>query len=188
MPSGERVKPTVSGVLLFATVTIASVASAQVQDPPSPSQARVADNTDAESSTGRRWPPFGIALGPGVRDLVPVGDATSAQANLTVVALFIRSGGKSGLVPGAAVRSRPAVDVARGCGRVGLGNAYLRTFMAGAGWAQPIAGRLSTVQAFTLGYSWNGVDSTDNPDRSMRFTVPTAVASTTASGLTNGGV
>jgi hypothetical protein len=182
--SGDRVKSIVLGVMVLAGVLFAGVAGAQQRapDPPNPpdrpDQATPSPAPADASTTGRKWPPFGIALGPGVLGIVPTGDSTTSQASVTLVVRFIRSRRRAGLVPAFSLRGQSTALVdASGAGTATFGSVHIRPVMAGAGWSQPIGGRLSTVFAATVGYSWNGVDASDHAGGRPRLVVPSSVAS-----------
>jgi len=180
------VKSKVLGVTMLAGVLFAGIAGAQERAPDPPNRPDTQDQPISspapavESSTGRKWPPFGIALGPGVVGLVPTGDSTSSQANVTVIARFIRSGRRAGLVPafrfGLREQSTALVD-SSGSYTATFGSVHIRPLMAGAGWSQPIGERLSTVFSATVGYSWNGVDANDHTSGRTQLVVPSGVVS-----------
>ena len=151
-------------VLMLVVIAMTSVrASAQDRD------------DDADAGAPRKWPPFGIAIGAGIREIIPAGDSTSGYTTPTPVIRFIPRSYRRGWVP--------AFRLGIGKQRTTLiesqnevGSIFIRPLTAGLGWAQPVANRMSIVFSATAGYSWNGFDATDNGRGHPRLLLPTAVA------------
>jgi hypothetical protein len=164
-------------VLLLLGPVGASRASAQEQ-PAATSASTQAPAADEEASSTRKWPPFGIALGVGVREIVPEGDSTSGYTTLTPVARFIRNGHRAGLVPAFRIglgKQRTTLIESGAAGDVQVGSIYVRPLTAGLGWSQPVANRLSMVFSGTVGYSWNGFQSDDNGRGHPQLRLPSTV-------------
>jgi hypothetical protein len=126
----------------------------------------------------RKWPPFGIGIGGGIRDIVPTGDATTSFVTVTPVARFIPRDYRSGLVPAIRLgfgKQRTTLIETTSAGQTQVGTVYVRPFTFGLGWSQPVAQKLSMVFSGSAGYSWNGFDSTDNGGGSPRLLVANAV-------------
>jgi hypothetical protein len=158
-------------VLLLLAIALVGRAGAQDAD---------ADSDKKDSSAPRKWPPFGIALGAGVREIVPTGDSTTGYATLTPIVRFIPRNYRQGLVPAFRVglgkqRTTLVESIGGGQTQTQVGSLYVRPLTAGLGWAQPVANRLSMVFSGSAGYSWNGFDSTDNGRGHPQLLIPASV-------------
>jgi hypothetical protein len=144
-----------------------------------------AQDRDDDDSAGapRKWPPFGIAIGAGIREIIPAGDSTSGYTTPTPVIRFIPRSYRRGWVPafrlGIGKQRTTLIESGSPGGSAGqseVGSIFIRPLAAGLGWAQPVANRMSIVFSATAGYSWNGFDATDNGRGHPRLLLPTAVA------------
>jgi hypothetical protein len=175
-------------MLLLSCTMGASRASAQEQPPAAPQRApqpapqpapTSTSAADEESTPTRKWPPFGLALGVGVREIVPEDDSTSGYTTLTPVARFIRNGKRAGLVPafriGLGKQRTTLIESGGAAGDVEVGSVYVRPLTAGLGWSQPVAQRLSMVFSGMVGYSWNGFEGDDNGRGHPQLRLPSAV-------------
>jgi len=169
---------------LFVGVWGAGIGRASAQEPQpqtttAPPDQPAPQAATEETSPGRKWPPFGIGIGPGVLGLVPTGDSTNPQASLTVVGRFIRSRRRpAGLVPALRFSLGGQKTELITSNAVAYGSVHVRPLMGGVGWSQPIADRVSTVFSVVVGYSWNGLDLSDlKTSGRPRLTEPGAVVS-----------
>jgi len=163
-------------VLSLLLVTLAA-RPAQAQEP-APKPAVAVPAPDEPPVSERKWPPFGLAIGAGVREIVPTGDSTSTFTTITPIARFVPRNYRAGLVPAFRIglgKQRTTLIDSAGGGQTQAGTVFVRPFTAGLGWSQPVANRLSMVFAGTAGYAWNGFDATDNGRGHPRLTVPAAV-------------
>jgi hypothetical protein len=164
-------------LMLVVIATTAARASAQDRD------------VDANAGAERKWPPFGIAIGAGIREIIPAGDSTSGYVTPTPVIRFIPRSYRRGLVPAFRLgigkqrttlieSSSPSGGASgSGAGQTEVGSIFIRPLTAGLGWSQPVANRMSIVFSATAGYSWNGFDATDNGRGHPQLFIPAAVAS-----------
>jgi hypothetical protein len=160
--------------LLLVCLTIAA-GSVTAQSPP-PTQPP--DAAQEPTSPERKWPPFGLAIGVGVRETIPAGDSTTSLTTVTPVARFIKRDYRAGLVPAfrfSVGKQRTTLIESTATGQTEMGSLYLRPLTLGLGWSQPVAHRLSMVFSASAGYSWNGFDGTDNGRGHPRLLLPTTV-------------
>jgi hypothetical protein len=165
------------GIALLSCLMCVGIARAQDRpDQQTPKPDQPAPQQDETSSPSRKWPPFGIALGVALREVVPAGDSTSTYTTATPLVRFIPRNHRKGLVPALrlGLGQQPTTLVDAGSGQT-AGSVHLRPLMLGAGWSQPVGQRLTLVFTGTAGYSWNGVDATDNGHGSPRLLVPSTV-------------
>jgi hypothetical protein len=159
--------------LTLSIVVIASVHSIHAQGPETAGTARA-----AEDSAGHRWwPPVDLAVGAGVKWQFPLEQAAS---NSTTVEVIGRPSPrrKAGIIPqgrmGMPARTTAAVS-GNGAGAQDFGALRLRPLMAGLGWVQSIAPRLSLVASGVAGHSFNSVDKAETPARASRLVLSEAV-------------
>jgi hypothetical protein len=156
-------------LVLMVVVIAMTTARASAQD----------RDDDADAGAPRKWPPFGIAIGAGIREIIPAGDSTSGYTTLTPVIRFIPRSYRRGWVPAFRLgigKQRTTLFESSGASQTEVGSIFIRPLTAGLGWAQPVANRMSIVFSATAGYSWNGFDATDNGRGHPRLLLPTAVA------------
>jgi hypothetical protein len=169
--------------LSLVSVTLcATRAHAQERSqPPSSTQAPAAAQAPAQAQDAtpeRKWPPFGLAIGVGIREIVPTGDSTSNFTTLTPVARFIPRDHRAGLVPAIRLglgKQRTTLVESVGAGQTQSGSVFVRPLTLGLGWSQPVANRMSMVFSGTAGYSWNGFDASDNGRGHPQLLVPVSV-------------
>jgi len=153
--------------LALSIVAIASVHPIRAQEPETTGTMRTA----ADNAGPRWWPPFDLAVGAGFEWQFPLEQAAS---NGTIVEVIGRPSPrtKAGIIPmgrmGIPARTTAAVS-GNGAGAQGFGALRLRPLMAGLGWVQPIAPRLSLVASGVAGYSFNSVDKAETPANASRL-------------------
>ena len=81
-------------LVLTLVMIAATSARASAQDPTASAAA-----ADEDAGAGRKWPPFGIAIGAGIREIIPAGDSTSGYTTPTPVIRFIPPSYRRGFVP-----------------------------------------------------------------------------------------
>jgi hypothetical protein len=85
---------------------------------------------------------------------------------------------KAGIIPqgrmGMPARATAAVS-GNEAGAEDFGTLRLRPLMAGLGWVQPLAPRVSLVASGVAGYSFNSVDKAETPARASRLVLSEAV-------------
>src|SRR5262245_57533731 len=153
--------------LALSIVAIASVHPIRAQEPETSGTVRTAEDTSGH----RWWPPMDLAVGAGFEWQFPMEQAAS---NGTTVELIGRPSPrtKAGIIPMGrmAIPARTTATVSgNGAGAQEFGNLRLRPLMAGLGWVQPIAPRLSLVASGVAGYSFNSVDKAETPDHASRL-------------------
>jgi hypothetical protein len=128
--------------LLLLMVTCADRALAQ--DPPDANAAANANAAAAAEDAPRKWPKFGIAIGAGVREILPADASTSGYTTPTPILRFIPRNYRQGFIP--------AFRLGLGTQRTTLiangdesGSIFVRPLTAGIGYAKPVAQRLSMV-------------------------------------------
>src|SRR5436190_14174891 len=112
-------------LLLVVTATTAVRVSAQ-------------DRDDDDAAAERKWPPFGIAIGAGIREIIPAGDSTSGYITPTPVIRFIPRSYRRGFVPafrlGIGKQRTTLIE-----SQTEVGSIFIRPLTAGLGWSQPVA-------------------------------------------------
>jgi hypothetical protein len=161
--------PTFALALVLAIVVPAR--SVRAQEPENPNA------SGAASTRHRWWPPFDLAIGPGIKWQMPLDEAAS---NDTIIDLIMRPSPRTraGIIPQGRMNVRPWTTAAVSGDEAGaqeFGRLRLRPFMAGLGWVQPIAPRLSAVAAGVAGYSFNSVDKGETPSGGPRLVLPDAI-------------
>jgi hypothetical protein len=149
----------------------------QTQTPAEP-QTQTPTPADEEKEPTRKWPPFGLAFGAGVRVTAPTGDSTTAFVTPTPVARFVPRAHRSGLVPAIRLglgKQRTTLVETTAAGQTQVGSVYVRPLTFGLGWSQPVAHRVSMVFSGSAGYSWNGFDPTDNGRGHPQLLLPSSV-------------
>lgn len=166
-----------------ATLTLSLVSvtlgagRASAQEPPAQAPATQGP-ADQESASERKWPPFGLAIGGGIREIIPTGDSTTALTTVTPIARFVPRDYRAGLVPAIRIglgKQRTTLVDTVGPGQTQMGSVFVRPLTLGLGWSQPVANRMSMVFSGTAGYSWNGFDVTDNGRGHPQLLLPAAV-------------
>lgn len=171
---GPKVHVTATSPTLVLALVLAIVVPARhirAQEP---------ENSEASgvgSTRHRWWPPFDLAVGPGIKWQMPLDEAAS---NDTIVDLIMRPSPRirAGIIPQGRMSVRPWTTAAVSgdeTGAQGLGGLRMRPLMAGLGWVQPIAPGLSVVASGVAGYSFNSVDKAEKSAGAARLVLPDAI-------------
>jgi hypothetical protein len=160
-------------VLALSIAAVLAVRSIGAQEPETADTAR----TTADDTGHRWWPPFDLAVGAGFKWQFPLEQAAS---NSTIVEVIGRPSprAKAGIIPqgrmGMPARATAAVS-GNEAGAEDFGTLRLRPLMAGLGWVQPLAPRVSLVASGVAGYSFNSVDKAGTTTRGSRLVLSEAV-------------